>query len=381
MTPKGPLLESNAIARFVASHAPAKSLLGGSFFEQAQVDSWCQWCSNEIEVPMCMVVYPIFGFLPPVRFSQSKMHQTHTHIPTHSTHSTQNPKSMGKGKKDLQNSLKVLENHLRSRSFVVGNSVTLADIVLVSALTYPMKMIFDAKQRKSFPSVTRWFMTMCSFPAVYDALGNVDLCKKEQKPAKAAKKPKKEKKAKGAKQEKKKEKKAAKPKKVRKPKHPLDALEKSSMHLDTWKKTYSNSKPDYYACMKWLKENFDPKGYSIMKCSYKYQDENTVDWLTSNKIHCYIQRLDDVRKYAFGVMAVLDRKATKGYYEVVGAWIGRGTEGPKYILAANEESNTFNWEVLDWDKMSDADYKYISDLWCGSKLADGTEIYDQAVFK
>ena len=68
--------------------------------------------------------------------------------------------------------------------------------------------------------------------------------------------------------------------------------------------------------MKWLKENFDVKGYSIMTCVYKYNDENTVDWLTSNKIHSYVQRLDEVRKYAFGTMNVIDRKATKGYYEV-----------------------------------------------------------------
>ena len=43
VTPQGPLLESNAIARFIARHAPAKGLMGGSFFEQAQVDSWVDW--------------------------------------------------------------------------------------------------------------------------------------------------------------------------------------------------------------------------------------------------------------------------------------------------------------------------------------------------
>ena len=112
VTPQGPLLESNAIARFIARHAPAKGLMGGSFFEQAQVDSWVDWTANEIEVPGCMVVYPIFGFLPP------------------------NPKNMSKGKKDLVEALKVLEKHLRSRTFMVGNTVTLADIVVTAALVY-----------------------------------------------------------------------------------------------------------------------------------------------------------------------------------------------------------------------------------------------------
>merc|ERR1712146_378469 len=232
---------------------------------------------------------------------------------------------------------------------------------------------------KSFPSVTRWFMTMCAFPEVYDVLGDVDLCKKEQKPAKKAAK-KKEKKSKGEKKQPKK-KAAKKPKKPKKLKHPLQGLPKSSLVLDVWKKTYSNSKKDYYASMKWLKENFDPQGYPIMTCVYKYNDENTVDWLTSNKIHSYVQRLDEVRKYAFGTMNVIDRKATKGYYEVCGAWICRGTDGPKHILAAHEESETFEWETLDFEKMSEEKYKYISDLWCGEKMADGAEIYDTAVFK
>ena len=100
-----------------------------------------------------------------------------------------------------------------------------------------MKMVFDAKQRKAFPSVTRWFMTMCAFPEVYDVLGDVDLCKKEQKPAKKAGK-KKEKKSKGDKKaapKKKAAKKAPKPKKL---KHPLQGLPKSSLVLDVWKKTY-----------------------------------------------------------------------------------------------------------------------------------------------
>ena len=265
-------------------------------------------------------------------------------------------------------------------------------------------MVFDAKQRKAFPSVTRWFMTMCAFPEVYDVLGDVDLCKKEQKPAKKAGK-KKEKKSKGEKKAQPKKKAAKKAPKPKKLKHPLQGLPKSSMVLDVWKKTYvvfednntirirtlnsrfalehrySNSKKDYYASMKWLKENFDTKGYSIMTCVYKYNDENTVDWLTSNKIHSYVQRLDEVRKYAFGTMNVIDRKATKGYYEVCGAWICRGTDGPKHILAAHEESETFEWETHDFEKISEEKYQYISDLWCGEKMADGAEIYDTAVFK
>ena len=356
-TSSGPLIESNAIARYLARHRNDTELLGSTFWEKAQVDSWMDWCNNELDIPVSMWVFPILGLMETDK------------------------DQVNRAKSDLHKSLNVLENHLKSRSFVVGNKVTLADITLVGTLVYPMKLVFNAKYRAQFPSVTRWFMTCVAFPEFSDVLNQVNLCQKPMALPKSTKQDAKKKQPKKKKEQKpaaatKKEKK----KSSRKPKHPLDALPKSSMNMDEWKRTYSNSKPDYYKCMEWFWPNFDKEGFSLWKATYKFNEENEVDWLSSNKIGCYIQRLGDCRKWVFGVLAVLDTKAKKGYYDVEGYWITRGQD-VKYILDCSEEGETYNWEKLDVATIDDAQKKRVADFWCGSKLADGTDIYDQAVFK
>merc|ERR1712166_237371 len=145
--------------------------------------------------------------------------------------------------------------------------------------------------------------------------------------------------------------KAAKKKKPARARHPLDAMEKSAtFSMDKWKKTYSNSK---------------------------------VDWMTSNKITGYTQRLDEVRKWVFGVMGVIDRFEKKGFWDVEGFFITRGDD-IKYIMDATEESGTFNWAKCCGKDMpmSDADKKEMSDMLCTMKLsAEGVDINDSIIFK
>ncbi len=49
-TPSGFLFESNAIARYVARIRRDTELYGVSFFESAQVDSWIDFSSHDIEL-------------------------------------------------------------------------------------------------------------------------------------------------------------------------------------------------------------------------------------------------------------------------------------------------------------------------------------------
>jgi len=355
VTSQGPIMQSNAIARHLGRHRNDTQLFGASFFEHAQVDSWMDWCANELEIPVSMWIYPIFGFQPP------------------------NPKQINKAKQDTKKALKVLEDHLRSRTFMVGRAITLADIVLVCALVYPMKMVFDAKFRSAFPSVTRWFTTCAAMEEFIQVTNEVNLCVVEMQPV-YLKKAKKEKKA----QQKKAVKpKAAKKKKPARVRHPLDSMEKSAFVMDKWKKTYSNSKKDYWKAMDYLWENFDSQGFSIWRCAYKFQEENKVDWLTSNKIGGYTQRLDEVRKWTFGVMAVVDRFEKKKFYEVEGFFITRG-DTVKYIMDATEESDTFEWtKICGKDRtITDAEKKEMGDMLCEMKLSfDNSEINDSTIFK
>ena len=111
-----------------------------------------------------------------------------------------------------------------------------------------------------------------------------------------------------------------------KAKGPFDDLPPSPMNLDHWKRTYSNSRTDYYKSMEsFWNEQFDKvrsytclcygvmspvacvalhpfvpsccfvvaqSGYSIWFARYKHNDENTVDWLTSNLVGGFLQRCE-----------------------------------------------------------------------------------------
>ena len=73
-------------------------------------------------------------------------------------------------------SLSVLDKVLESRTFLVGNTVTLADIILCCILAPGMKTVFDPAFRAPFPSLCRYFETVVNQPQVAKVMGPVVLC-------------------------------------------------------------------------------------------------------------------------------------------------------------------------------------------------------------
>ena len=68
-----------------------------------------------------------------------------------------------------------------------------------------------------------------------------------------------------------------------KPKHPLEALPKPTMALDQWKGVYSNKETREEA-LPWFWENFKSDDYSLWRVDYKYPEELTQVFMTSNLI-------------------------------------------------------------------------------------------------
>jgi elongation factor 1-gamma len=178
--------------------------------------------------------------------------------------------------------LNVLDKILSTRTYLVGEHVTLADIAVFSALSSLFKLVLDDEARKASPNVTRWFTTIANQPEVKSVIGEPALAqkvavyegKKEEKKPKEAKEPKE------AKKEEKKPKKEEKhddeeedeaPKEEKKP-NPLDLLPPSPFKLDDWKRFYSNNdtRPD---AINYFWQHFDPEGYSMWRVDYKYNDE------------------------------------------------------------------------------------------------------------
>ena len=123
-----------------------------------------------------------------------------------------------------------------------------------------------------------------------------------------------------------------------KAKNPLDLLPPSSMVLDEWKRVYSNNDTRPTA-VDWFWNNFDTKGYSLWIADYKYNDELTMTFMSSNLVGGFFQRLERARKYVFGSMVVLgedNKNCITGFFVVRGDIIP-----PEIYEAADYESYNF----------------------------------------
>ncbi len=401
-TPHGELTQSNAIARYIARSRPEAGLFGQSFFQSGQVDSFIDWGTNNVELPAIVSTYWQFGWQE-FNFQANK-----------------------KALEDLAAAFATLEAHLLSRTYLVGNRLSLADIIIASQLFYPLKLTLDGAFRAQFPATIRWFSHVTALPAAAAVLGAVVLCRKAPAAPKKAEKPKGEKPAAkegggGKKPQGEQKPKGEKPAKQEKPKpapkaaepaeeadadadaggeaapgrdleaeaeaeeaarkkkgHPLDKLPPSTLQLDEWKRQYSNSGDDYFKSMDWFWPNFDASGYSLWLQEFQHNEECVQDFIVSNKIEGYIQRTSEIQKYAFGVLQILDSKAEKGHYTVNGVWLIRGPDISP-MLDCNPEAVVYTWTKLD--HTDEATRKRIANYWCGETGIDGLDSVDAKVFK
>lgn len=377
-TGSGVLFESNAIARYIARIRSDTGLMGATFFDSAAVDSWIDFCSNELELPATLWFYPVVGYLPP------------------------NEATSSKAKADFTTALGKIEAHLDDKTYLVGHGITLADISVVCTLLYPMKFLCAPDYLKSFPNVVRWFTTCVNKPQMKRVLGEVVLAKEELSSAsistattgvKKDKKGKKEKGGdKGEKKDKPKAEKKEKPKESapapapveeppkKKEEHPLKIMDKESPSpfiMDAWKKTYSNCST-YDEGMAEFWKTFDSEGYSLWYCDYKYNDELTKLFMTCNLVGGYIQRTDAIRKWTFGSMWILGEDAP-GKMHIKGLWLLRG-QSEEHMLEANPDAELYSWTKLP-TPVSDEEKKRVFDYWCAEDKVDELPVLDCKIFK
>lgn len=282
----------------------------------------------------------------------------------------------------------VAEDHLLVHTFLVGERITLADLFCAGFVAHGFKTFFDKKWRAENPNIVRWYETVFHQPiyaaVVGDKLNYIDEAIKNQPPAK----PKGEEKPKAQKQEKAAPKPKAKEaadddeqeeeedKPAPKPKHPLEALPKPTLPLDEWKRKYSNEETREVA-LPWFWENFNPEEYSLWQVDYKYNDELTMTFMTSNLIGGFFTRLEASRKYIFGCASVY---GVTNDSIIKGAFVIRGQDAqPAFDVAPDYESYSFT--KLDPKK----DREFVDDMWSWDKpiVVEGKtyEWADGKVFK
>jgi elongation factor 1-gamma len=295
-----------------------------------------------------------------------------------------NKQNTERAKEDIKTALGVLNTHLQTRTFLVGERISLADISVASYLVQLYRLVLDAEFRKPYSHTNRWFTTLVNQPQFKAVLGDVVLCEKQAQFD--AKKFEELQAARGGGKhgghdkgghdkgghEKKKDdkKKADKPKEAPAAKAPKAAapkddaeededfgteenskdvfshLPKGTFDIDEFKRVYSNSDTKTVA-LPHLWNKFDKEHYSIWFAEYKYPEELKLVFMSCNLITGMFQRLDRMRKHAFGSVIVFgaDNASTMS-----GVWIWRG-QGLAFELSDDLQIDyeSYAWTKLDPD--------------------------------
>lgn len=249
----------------VTSQNEKTHLLGKTKKDYASILRWMSFANTEILPPLGSWFRPLVG-----REAYNKKHIEE------SMHAT-------------LKALSVLEEHLLVNTYLVGERVTLADLFVAGLLYRGFQYLFDKKWRAENPNVTRWYETIVNQPmysAVAEKLPFIETAipnhppKKEAAPKKEAPKKKEEPKPKAKEADDDEEEEAAPAPKA---KHPLEALGRSTFVLDDWKRKYSNEDTRSVA-LPWFWESANFEEYSLWRVDYKYNDELTQVFMTSNLI-------------------------------------------------------------------------------------------------
>ncbi|GFU18707.1 elongation factor 1-gamma [Nephila pilipes] len=335
------LSESNAIAYYLGND----DLNGKTKLEKAQILMWINFAESEILPPSCTWTFPCLGIMQ------------------------YNKQNTEKAKEDINRTLKVLNDHLLTNTYLVSERITQADINMCCNLLTLYQIVLEPSFRQPYRCVNRWFKTCINQPQFKAVLGDIVLCEKMAQfdakkfaevqkelgqgkvpKAKETATPKDDKKKKKEEKKPKKEVEAEEPDETElalaqepKSKDPFEKFPKGSFIMDEFKRVYSNE--DESVSIKYFWDKFDAENYSIWFCEYLYPQELTLTFMSCNLIGGMFQRLDKMRKNAFGSVCLFgeDNNST-----ISGIWIWRGHE-LAFTLSEDWQIDyeSYNWKKLD----------------------------------
>jgi elongation factor 1-gamma len=359
----GILSESKAIELYLCQKFKPE-LLGANDLEKVKVHQWIDFATLDLNYHSKNLIYPIFGW---------------------EVYDKEKEKSSLDRVKKL---LGALNKQLEGKKFILGDNLTLADVVNFRFVRPYFQLVLPEGLRNSLlKNVVEWFKNIANSPEAIKAYGKTVMCKS---PVKVAVLEKKEDKKKDKKEDKKKEEKKKEEKKdekkenedeeekpKKKKQNPLDLLPPSKLNLEDFKRAFLNNK-DKKDAMEKFWAGFDPEGYSLWWLEYQNLDsECKVGFMTSNNKGMFLQKLDNLRKYAFAVHGVY---GVEGDYKIRGVWMWRGTDVPDEM----KEHDSFPYyTVRKLDINKPEDKQLVDDYWTKLNPEDeveGRKAYDAEYF-
>jgi len=153
---KGFIWESNAIGNYFASIGTNKNLRGEGF-HASQVDQIIELVSSK-GGPIHPLILSAYGVKkitkPELKDAEAAIHYLNT----------------------------ILDNILTHETFLVGNSITLADLLVFSRYRPLFEKVWEPEERVKVPkSILRWFNTISQQEEVIEVLGKIKLKEKVEK--------------------------------------------------------------------------------------------------------------------------------------------------------------------------------------------------------
>ena len=246
----------------VTSQNEKTSLLGKTKQDYASILRWMSFANHEVLPATAGWFRPLIGKDP------------------------YNKKNVEESQKRANKVVGVLEQHLLVHTYLVGERVTLADLFAAGIISRSFEHIFDKSWRSEHPNTSRWYETVSNSEILKHGLSIFPLCDEAVKytPPKKEAKPKAEPAPKAAAKPKQEEEDEDEPAvQAPKAKHPLESLGKPTLILDDWKRKYSNEDTREVA-LPWFWNEYKPEEYSLWRVDYKYNDELTLIFMSSNLI-------------------------------------------------------------------------------------------------
>lgn len=120
---------------------------------------------------------------------------------------------------------------------------------------------------------------------------------------------------------------------------------------------------------------FDHEGFSIWRVDFKYNEELTQTFMSSNQVGGFFNRLEASRKYLFGSVGVLGKSNDS---IITGVLILRGQDVVPVVDVAPD------WESYEYKKLdisNEEDKKFFEAALAWDLVVDGKEWVDGKNFK
>ena len=344
----GAIYESAVIMRYLANLRPELGLNGDSNFNQSQVEIW----SLNTATVFGSFIGPVIGIFG--KFAKTK-------------------EDVENAQKALPEKMKLFEERLADRTFLVGHKATNADYCFISVLYMLFSFFLEEKERHKFPHCLRYYNNLVSASNISTWIGvqkrlapkmyPLAPFPKEQELVKEVKKP--EKKEQKPKEAKKEEEKKPEPKEETpaKPKEP-----ESTFDLFSFKTPFVNEK-DRKKVVDFAVENYDKNCFSFWYAHYdKHHTEGKQLIPFNNLLTNFCQRVSDIsiNKHLIAVHGIYGEEPE---LEIKGVWLWRSAdflEGMK-----DHPSNEYvKWTKLDPSKPEDR--SRIEEYWSNVKSEEGS---------